>query len=41
MRKRMDMFGVAVLPGFLSAYGGGTLRDIFARAAAVFGCPKS
>ena len=27
VRKRMDMFGVAVL-GFLSAYGGGTLRDI-------------
>lgn len=27
IRRRMDMFGVAVL-GFLSAFGGGTLRDI-------------
>ncbi|MFB2539573.1 MULTISPECIES: trimeric intracellular cation channel family protein [unclassified Acinetobacter] len=27
MRKRMDVFGVAVL-GFLAAFGGGTLRDI-------------
>lgn len=27
MRRKMDIFGVAVL-GFLSAYGGGTLRDI-------------
>ena len=27
IRNRMDVFGVAVL-GFLSAFGGGTLRDI-------------
>jgi len=27
MRRRMDVFGISVL-GFLSAFGGGTLRDI-------------
>jgi uncharacterized membrane protein YeiH len=35
-RKRMDVVGVSVV-GFLAAFGGGTLRDIFSTNGLSFG----
>lgn len=40
IRNRMDVFGVAVL-GFLSAFGGGTLRDILLEKRPFFGSVRS